>query len=233
MTASNGTQSNGSAAAAPSHMALEPGVYVPTVAFTPHDSIDVEATTAHAQRLAAAGVAGLVTHGSNGEAVHLDRGERQVVTRATWTALDAVGKAHLPLVVGCSAQSTRETVQLCREAAEAGGSHALVLPPSYYGALLTTELVVEHYRAVADASPLPVVVYNFPAPCGGRDLSSDTILALAEHANIVGVKLTCGNTGKLARVVADTHGGPPRLRRAGKRGCCERPPTAADERSHP
>ncbi|KAM4058107.1 dihydrodipicolinate synthetase family protein [Hirsutella rhossiliensis] len=184
---------------------LEPGIYAPTVAFfTSSDTIDVETTAAHAKRLAHAGITGLVTHGSNGEAVHLDREERQVVTRATRSALDAAGKPHVPIIVGCGAQSTRETLGLCRDAAASGGSHALVLPPSYYGALLTTDLIVEHFCAVADASPIPLVVYNFPAPCGGLDLNSDTILRLARHPKIVGVKLTCGNTGKLARIVAGT-----------------------------
>src|SRR5690349_18593182 len=85
---------------------LAPGVYVPTVAcFTPEDAIDVETTTAHAKRLAGTGIAGLVTHGSNGEAVHLDREERKRVTRTTRTALDEAGRQDLPAIVGCGAQS--------------------------------------------------------------------------------------------------------------------------------
>ena len=186
---------------------LERGVYVPTLAFfTPEDEVDLETTAAHAVRLAQAGVAGLVTHGSNGEAVHLDREERQLVTRETRAALSKAGMPNLPLIVGCGAQSTRETIQLCREAAGSGGTHAMVLPPSYYAGLLTTELIVEHFHSVAEASPIPVLVYNFPAACGGLDLDSDTILQLSSHPNIVGVKLTCGNTGKLARIVAGTRG---------------------------
>lgn len=186
---------------------LEPGIFVPTVAFfASDDSVDEETTKNHAKRLARAGVAGLVTHGSNGEAVHLDHAERKLITRLTRTALEEVGKANLPIIVGCGAQSTRETIQLCRDAGESGGTHALILPPSYYGGLLNTDLIIEHFRAVADASPVPLLIYNFPAPCGGLDLSSDTILTLAKHPNIVGVKLTCGNTGKLARVVAGTRG---------------------------
>ncbi|KAH7313775.1 hypothetical protein B0I35DRAFT_355373 [Stachybotrys elegans] len=187
---------------------LSPGLYVPTVAFfTPEDTIDEATTKQHAVRLAQAGVQGLVTHGSNGEAVHLDHAERSRITRYTREALDGAGYTHLPLIVGCGAQSTRETIQLCKEAAAAGGSHTLVLPPAYYGGLLTTQHIIKHFRQVADASPIPVLVYNYPGACSGLDLSSDTILALAEHPNIVGVKLTCGNTGKLARVVAGTLGG--------------------------
>ncbi|KAH8125340.1 4-hydroxy-2-oxoglutarate aldolase [Trichoderma asperellum] len=186
---------------------LTPGLYVPTVAFfTPEDSIDEETTAAHAKRLVEAGVTGIVTHGSNGEAVHLDHAERQLINRITRSTLDAAGKSDMPLIVGCGSQSTRETIQLCREAAESGGTHALVLPPAYYGSLLSTDLIMNHFRAVADASPIPLLIYNFPGACSGLDLSSDTILALAEHPNIVGVKLTCGNTGKLARVVAGTRG---------------------------
>lgn len=191
---------------------LSRGIYVPTVAFfTPEDELDLETTASHAVKLAQAGVAGLVTHGSNGEAVHLDHTERQLINKATRSALVKAGKPDLPLIVGCGAQSTRETIQLCREAAESGGSHTIVLPPSYYGGLLTTDLIVEHFRSVADASPVPVLIYNFPAPCGGLDLNSDTILKLAQHPNIVGAKLTCGNTGKLARIVAGTRGTPFRI----------------------
>ncbi|KAK1254938.1 hypothetical protein MKX08_008933 [Trichoderma sp. CBMAI-0020] len=186
---------------------LTPGLYVPTVAFfTSEDNIDEATTAAHAKRLVDAGVTGIVTHGSNGEAVHLDHAERQLINRITRSTLDAAGKSDMPLIVGCGSQSTRETIQLCREAAASGGTHALVLPPAYYGSLLSTELIMHHFRAVAEASPIPLLIYNFPGACSGLDLSSDTILALAEHPNIVGVKLTCGNTGKLARVVAGTRG---------------------------
>ncbi|KAF7539542.1 hypothetical protein G7054_g2111 [Neopestalotiopsis clavispora] len=184
---------------------LRPGIYVPTVAFfTPDDKIDEAITANHAVRLAKAGVTGLVTHGSNGEAVHLDHAERALITRATRNALDSAGYSHLPVIVGCGAQSTRETIQLCQEAAEAGGTHALILPPAYYGSLLSTSHIMAHFRDVANQSPLPIVIYNFPAACGGLDLSSDTILALSQHPNICGVKLTCGNTGKLARIVTGT-----------------------------
>ncbi|KAI2640153.1 hypothetical protein GGS21DRAFT_487898 [Xylaria nigripes] len=186
---------------------LAPGFYVPTVAFfTPQDTIDVSTTSKHALRLAKAGVTGIVTHGSNGEAVHLDHSERSLITRITRDTLDKAGYSNIPVIVGCGAQSTRETIQLCNEAAAAGGSHVLVLPPAYYGSLLTIDLIKSHFLAVADASPIPVLIYNFPAACGGLDLSSDTIISLAQHPNIQGVKLTCGNTGKLARVVAGTKG---------------------------
>lgn len=187
---------------------LAPGVYVPTMCFFEEGTEDVDTDTIarHAVRLARAGVTGLATQGSNGEAVHLTHAERQLVTATTRKALNESGHAHMPIIVGCGSQSTRETIQLCREAWEAGGDYALVLPPSYYAPLFApaSETIISYFTAVADASPIPLIIYNFPGAVGGLDLSSDTIVHLAQHPNIVGVKLTCGNTGKLNRVAAAT-----------------------------
>lgn len=185
---------------------LVPGVYVPTVCFFDPDTEDVDTATIarHAVRLARAGVAGLATQGSNGEAVHLTHAERQLVTRTTRVALDEAGFARLPIIVGCGCQSTRETIAYCNEAWASGGDFALVLPPSYYGPLFAPETVEAYFTAVADASPIPILIYNYPGGANGVDLSSDVIVRLSAHPNIAGVKLTCGNTGKLARVVAAT-----------------------------
>ncbi|KAL4888175.1 dihydrodipicolinate synthetase family protein [Aspergillus ambiguus] len=188
---------------------LTPGVYVPTVAFfSSNEDVDVPTVENHAVYLAKSGVTGLVVQGSNGEAVHLDRDERKLITSATRRALNANGAESMPLIVGCGSSSTRETIQFCKDAAEAGGDATLVLPPSYYKGLLTTAALHEHFRAVADASPIPVLIYNFPGACSGLDLSSDDILTLSQHPNIIGVKLTCMNTGKLARIAAEA---PPRF----------------------
>lgn len=181
---------------------LPDGVYVPTLAFfKDDDELDLEATQRHAIYLAESGAAGLVVHGSNGEAVHLSREERSLVIQYTRSALDEADHHLMPLIAGCGAQSTREVIQLCRDAANAGANFAIVLPPAYYGGLLDTSKIVRHFCEVADASPIPVLIYNYPGAVSGLDLSSDTILEIAKHHNIAGVKLTCGNTGKLARVV--------------------------------
>ncbi|KAF2281186.1 aldolase [Westerdykella ornata] len=185
---------------------LVPGIYVPTVAFfEPHsENVDVEATAKHAVRLAKAGVAGITTQGSNGEAVHLSHKERNLITRTTRKALDDAGYGYLPVIVGCGAQSTREAIELCEEAAESGGDYALVLPPAYYQGLFSKETVKDFFRDVATASPIPILIYNYPGAVSGMDLSSDTIIELAQHEKIVGCKLTCGNTGKLNRIAAAT-----------------------------
>jgi 4-hydroxy-2-oxoglutarate aldolase len=192
-----------------SHQArrLVAGVYVPTVAFFgDNEDVDIATTEKHAARLANTGIAGIVTHGSNGEAVHLERDERIVITKATRRALDSIGRHDMPIIVGCGAQSTRQTIRLCRDARESGGDYALILPPSYYGSLLNSDSLLSHFRAVADASPVPLLIYNFPAVAGGLDINSDQIIALSKHPNIVGVKLTCGNTGKLCRVASGVKG---------------------------
>ncbi|KAK4541325.1 hypothetical protein LTR36_008083 [Oleoguttula mirabilis] len=197
--------SNGHSAGARHEGVLLPGIYVPTVAFFQADEeLDLETTRKHAARLAGTGIKGIVTHGSNGEAAHLSHDERILITRATREALDESGHSEIHVIVGCGAHSTRETIKLCKDAAASGGSHALVLPPSYFASLLSPKLLLDHFRNVADASPIPILVYNFPAVQSGIDLSSDQIIELSQHPNIVGAKFTCGNTGKLARVAAAT-----------------------------
>ena len=189
---------------------LRPGVYVPTVAFFKgNEDLDLDTIGKHAVRLAKAGVAGIATQGSNGEAVHLTHQERQQVTRTTRKALDAGGFASLPVIVGCGSQSTRETIELCREALASGGDYALVLPPAYYKPSHKPDTIVAFFRDVADASPIPILIYNYPAVVAGIDLSSDVISELSKHPNIVGCKLTCGNTGKLTRIAAATDAATP------------------------
>ncbi|KAL9635069.1 MAG: hypothetical protein Q9164_003698 [Protoblastenia rupestris] len=185
---------------------LRPGVYVPTVTFfhSENENLDLETISKHAVRLAKAGVAGITTQGSNGEAVHLSHHERKQVTKVTRKALSDEGFGSLPIIVGCGAQSTREAIELCHEASAAGGDYALILPPSYYKAMFNSDSLIEFFHDVADASPIPILIYNYPPAVGGIDLDSDVISKLAKHPNIVGCKLTCGNTGKLARIAAST-----------------------------
>jgi len=140
--------------------------------------------------------------GSNGEAVHLTHSEKSAVTKATREALDEAGFQDVSVMVGCSAQSVRETVELCKEAAEAGGDSALLISASYYRSAMTEEAIYQYYTKVADASPLPIILYNYPGAVAGIDMDSDFILKLSKHPNIIGTKFTCGNTGKMARVAA-------------------------------
>lgn len=166
------------------------------------EDVDVETTAKHAVRMAKAGMTSITTQGSNGEAVHLNRDERSLVTSTARKALDEAGFADMPVVVGCAAQSVRETIDYCRDAYKAGGDYALVLPPSYYRSSYTQQSFIEYFQDVATGSPIPIIIYNYPGAVAGVDMDSDAIIKLAKHPNIVGCKLTCGNTGKLSRVAS-------------------------------
>ncbi|MEO7000866.1 MAG: dihydrodipicolinate synthase family protein [Ktedonobacterales bacterium] len=180
------------------------GIYPPVPTFFGADEeLDVATLREHIRRLRQAGIRNVVALGSNGEAVHLDLHERRAVISAI---RDAVG-ADAQVLAGAGAQSTRETIALCRLAAEAGADVALVLPPHHYGGRMGPAVQRAHYLAVADASPLPVMIYNMPANAAGVDLDAETIIMLSAHPNIIGVKDSSGNLAKLAEVVAGAHEG--------------------------
>ncbi|KAG5646119.1 hypothetical protein DXG03_004358 [Asterophora parasitica] len=126
--------------------------------------------------------------------------ERKAAIRLTRKTLDENGFQNVLVIAGTGAQSTRETKKLSIDAKDAGASHVLVLTPSTWVPQMTVENIIRFHREVADASPIPVLIYNFPVVTAGQDLDSDTIGTLAEHPNIVGTKLSCGNIGKLHRL---------------------------------
>jgi L-threo-3-deoxy-hexylosonate aldolase len=168
------------------------------------EDLDIPTIKKHAQRLVRAGLVGLVTMGSNGEAVHCTREEKLAVTQATREALDEAGFTSTPIILGATEGSVRGTVELSKLAAAAGADYTLLLPPSYYRAQIDEESIVNYFTAVADESPLPVIIYNYPGAVSGVDLDSDVLIKLGQHPNIVGTKFTCGNTGKLTRVATGT-----------------------------
>ncbi|KID86870.1 L-threo-3-deoxy-hexulosonate aldolase [Metarhizium guizhouense ARSEF 977] len=191
----------------PARRSLPVGIYAPTMTFFDPETEDVDIPTIkkHAQRLIRDGLVGLVTMGSNGEAVHCTREEKLAVTKATREALDEAGFTATPIILGATEGSVRGTVELSKLAAEAGADYTLLLPPSYYRAQIDEESIVDYFTAVADASPLPVIIYNYPGAVSGIDLDSDVLIKLGQHPNIVGTKFTCGNTGKLTRVALGTN----------------------------
>ncbi|EJD06816.1 dihydrodipicolinate synthetase [Fomitiporia mediterranea MF3/22] len=180
-----------------------PGIYVPAVVFfTENDELDIPSIKSHVLRLAKGGVTGILVQGSNGEAQHLSHEERILAIRTTRETLNENGFTSVLVIAGTGAQSTRETIQLCKEAHEAGASHALVLTPSTWLPQMTKENIILFHRTVADGSPIPTMIYNFPVVTAGIDLDSDTLTTLAAHPNIVGTKLSCGNVGKLTRLTS-------------------------------
>lgn len=182
---------------------LRPGVYAPTLTFFHSDTEDLDTPTIrrHAVRLAKAGLVGLVTMGSNGEAGHLTHEERRTIIRETRSALVEAGFEDVPVIAGASEQSVRGTVELSRDSADAGAEYVLIIPPSYYRPAMGNEQTLyEFFTTVADGSPLPVILYNYPGAVAGIDMDSDLITRISQHPNIVGTKFTCANTGKLTRV---------------------------------
>ncbi|SGY44477.1 BQ5605_C001g00163 [Microbotryum silenes-dioicae] len=179
------------------------GVYAPLNTFFLPDSQDLDIPTfkKHAGNIASAGV-GLVALGSMGEAVHLDHTERNTIVKAAREALDENNLSSVPLIIGTAASSTRETIELTREAAEAGADYAMVISPGYFVGALSKDALKTYFAEVAAASPIPIIIYNYPGASAGIDLDTDTIIAMAKGSpNIVGIKLTCGSVGKLTRLV--------------------------------
>ena len=119
----------------PTKMAVPPrGIYVPAVAFFDEkEDLDLQAIETHITRLAKADIDGLGIQGSNGEAMHMDHDERQQVIRLARKVLTTHGKPGAVIIAGVGAQSTREAIQLCKEAQEAGADFGLALSPSYWG----------------------------------------------------------------------------------------------------
>ncbi|PIL29810.1 hypothetical protein GSI_08016 [Ganoderma sinense ZZ0214-1] len=179
------------------------GVYVPAVLFfDENEELDIQSIKAHVLRLAQGGVTGILVQGSNGEAQHLSHDERKTTIRLTRDTLDENGFQNVLVIAGTGGQSTKETKKLCVDAKEAGASHALVLTPGVWAPQMTKERILKFHRDVADASPIPTMVYNFPTVTAGLNLDSDTIGALGEHPNIVGTKLSCADVGKLHRLTS-------------------------------
>jgi len=168
-------------------------------------SLDLEAHKTHILWMSRAGVVGFLVQGSTAEAVTLTTEERDLLTRTTRDVLDANGFKHVLVIVGCGAQSTAEALALAAGAAKSGGDHVIVLPPSYFAAHLTTQAVEAYYTEIADKSPLPVLIYSYPGASGGLEITSDSLATLSTHPNIVGVKQTDHNVGKMARVYHQTH----------------------------
>ncbi|MGD8555688.1 MAG: dihydrodipicolinate synthase family protein [Anaerolineales bacterium] len=144
-------------------------------------------------------LAGYVVGGSNGEFVYQTAAERVAVVREARMQVPA----DRLLIAGSGMQSTRATVDLTARMAEAGADAALVVTPSYYQAKITGELLEHHYRQVAEASPIPVILYSVPANTG-VDLPAESVALLAQRPNIIGIKDSGGSLEKIEQMVRET-----------------------------
>lgn len=171
-------------------------VFPPMVTPFADGEVDGQAIRRNVERWMAAGLGGVVALGTNGEAALLDDGEAERVLAAV---RDAVPGGKL-VIAGTGRESTRATIAACRRAADLGADFALVRTPSFFRSQMTPPVLLSHFRAVADASPVPVLLYNFPAQTG-VNFPAETVAALAEHRNIAGMKETGTDAAQLAAFV--------------------------------
>ncbi len=167
-------------------------------AFDREEKLLPEKIKSNIQILSRFDLSGFLILGSNGELVMLTHKEKIIAYEA---AREAIGKEYL-MLAGTGGQSTLETIELTKQAAKAGADAALVLNPYYYKGQMTKEAIVKHYFDVADASSIPVIVYNMPANTA-MDMDAGTILALSQHPNITGVKDSGGNLTKMGMILRD------------------------------
>ncbi|WP_408958140.1 dihydrodipicolinate synthase family protein [Natrinema sp. 74] len=174
------------------------GVVPPTVtAFRRDESVDYEATAAHARFVVDRGAHGVFPLGTNGEFPLLSDVERDRVVEAV---VEEVGD-EVPVIAGVGAPSTYRTVARAEHAESVGADGVVVVTPYYYP--LDHEGALEHYRRVAEAVDLPVYVYHIPSKTG-NELSLETLADLAEIDNLVGVKDSSKDVPWLAQAI-DAH----------------------------
>ncbi len=160
------------------------GLLLPfTTPFDEDGAIDARALRSNIQKWNEAGVAGYVVLGSTGERAHLDEREYLQVIEV---AREAVPR-DLAFIVGAGQQSTRGTINEVKKAADAGADALLVITPHYYRPSITQDVLVTHYTAVADAAPVPVILYSMPALTSVK-IEPDTVARLSDHPNIISVK---------------------------------------------
>jgi 4-hydroxy-2-oxoglutarate aldolase len=173
------------------------GVIPPLVTpFLADGRLDLAGFEANLEAFAGEDLAGYLVLGSNGEAASLEEDEK--------LALVGVARARAgsrALLVGTGLESTRSTVAFTRKAAERGADAALVLTPHYYKSSMTAEALQRHFEAVADASPIPVLLYSVPA-FTGLPWPPGLAAALAPHPGIAGMKESSGDIGLLGRIVS-------------------------------
>ena len=174
------------------------GVLLPvTTPFADGGDVDLRALETNLGKWNRTNVSGYVVLGSTGERVHLDESE---YLRLIELARRCV-PTDLAFIVGAGQQSTIGTIREINRAAEAGADAVLVITPHYYRAAITQETLVSYYRDVADASPVPLLLYSMPALTGIK-IEPATVTRLSEHANIIGVKDSSNDIAKLAETIS-------------------------------
>jgi 4-hydroxy-2-oxoglutarate aldolase len=181
---------------------LPTGVYAPVpTPFDDQGEVDLTRFRAALTRWIASPLTGLVVLGSNGEAPFVDEDESDCLIGA---AREAAPRGR-PVIAGTGRESTRATILASGRAAALGADAVIVRTPGFFKSQMTSDAFVRHYTAVADASPVPVLLYNFTAVTG-VNIGPDAVARLAEHPNVAGIKESGGDVAQIAAFVAG--GGP-------------------------
>jgi 4-hydroxy-2-oxoglutarate aldolase len=159
------------------------GLFAPVVTPLRGDELAPGDLRANLRALAAAPLAGYFALGSNGEARSLTWDEHLAVMEVF--AEEAAGRV---VMVGAGCESTRETIARTREIGRRGFAFASAITPAYFASRMGDEALEGHYRRVADASLVPLLIYNAPGFAGGVNVSPSVVRRLAEHGNIAGIK---------------------------------------------
>ncbi len=145
--------------------------------------VDATALVENIRKLNKTGIIGHIILGSTGERVHLDEREYLQVIEVARSEVSR----EMSFIVGVGQQSTRGTIDEIRKAANLGADAVLVITPYFYRPAITQDSLISFYTAVADASPVPVLLYSMPALTGVK-IEPATIARLSQHENIVGAK---------------------------------------------
>jgi 4-hydroxy-2-oxoglutarate aldolase len=167
--------------------------------FDEHDRVDTARLKTALQKWMATSLDGVVVLGSNGEAALMDDFESD---QAIVAARDVVPSSRR-FIVGTGRESTQAAIRASKRAAEHGADAVLVRTPGFFKTQMTNDAFVRHYTAVADASPVPVLLYNFTAVTGVNLLPA-AVARIATHPNVVGMKESGGDIGQIADLVTST-----------------------------
>ncbi|HSQ23207.1 MAG TPA: dihydrodipicolinate synthase family protein [Pyrinomonadaceae bacterium] len=176
------------------------GLLLPiTTPFKDDEAVNVTGLTANLKKWTEAGVTGFVVLGSTGERVNLDEREYAQVIEAARAAVSET----LTFIVGAGQQSTRGTINEIIRAASTGAAAVLVITPHYYRSAITQEALIQHYSAVADDSPVPIILSSMPDLTGVK-IEPETAARLSEHPQIIGMKDSSNDVAKFAEAVRTT-----------------------------
>jgi 4-hydroxy-2-oxoglutarate aldolase len=170
-----------------------------TTPFYPDGQVYYKKLEHNVERFSRTPVAGIVVLGSTGEALMLSDQERRDVLKVARQA----AAPNKVLIAGTGVESAIETLRLTEYAAELGYDVAMVRTPHYYKKQMLPANMLAFYRTVADRSPLPVIIYNFPQATG-YDIPAEVVIELAEHPNLIGIKESSGDVEKVRNMVERT-----------------------------